>query len=301
MQVNASAQNARCRMLHLHPDLTPHEAIATWSWDVYALPSLLTSAALYARGAYLMHQRGGGASVRPWQAASFTAGWSIAALALVSPIDTISDILLSVHMTQHMLLMLLAAPLIVLGRPLAVMLWAFPARTRKAIVSLTKRPVVRHTWHWLTLPVTVFLAHAAALWIWHVPALYETAVREPGIHFIEHVCFTGTAALFWWTLIHGRYGRAGYGIAVAYVFATTLHSTLLGAFMTLSERMWYPSYDSPTRAWHLNPTEDQQLAGLLMWIPAGILLTLFGLALFAAWLGEAERRVQAFTNSRGGL
>jgi cytochrome c oxidase assembly factor CtaG len=126
--------------------------------------------------------------------------------------------------------------------------------------------------------------------VWHVPALYDAAVEHESIHALQHAMFVGTSALFWWGLIYGRYGRVGYGAAVFYVFTTVVHTGILGAAMTFSGIPLYPVYAAPAAARGIDVLEDQQLAGLIMWIPAGIVLTLFGLALFAAWLGEAERR-----------
>jgi putative membrane protein len=133
--------------------------------------------------------------------------------------------------------------------------------------------------------------HAIALWIWHIPALYQAALRSDYIHGVQHFFFFVTASLFWWALIHGRYGRVGYGIAVLYVFVTTLHSGILGALLTFSSRVWYPYYQRAGLAWGIDPVEDQQLAGLIMWVPAGIILVVLGLSLFAMWLSEAEKRV----------
>jgi putative membrane protein len=136
----------------------------------------------------------------------------------------------------------------------------------------------------------VFALHAAALWVWHLPVLYEAAVLDDRIHLIQHVCFTATAALFWWGLIRGRYGRSGYGAAFIYIFATALHSGGLGALLTFSDRPWYELYVQRTPGG--DALGDQQLGGVIMWVPAGIVLMLFGLAMFAAWLGESERRRQ---------
>jgi hypothetical protein len=138
----------------------------------------------------------------------------------------------------------------------------------------------------------VWLLHAVALWIWHVPSLYEAALERESIHALEHACFFVTAALFWWGLTRGRYGRLGYGAAVVYVFATAMHSGLLGAALTVSPRLWYPIYARSTSAWGLSPIEDQQLAGLIMWIPAGVIFAGVGLAFFAAWLNESGRRAR---------
>jgi putative membrane protein len=138
--------------------------------------------------------------------------------------------------------------------------------------------------------------HGLALWGWHLPALYQAALGSVVIHATEHICFLATACLFWWALIHGRYGRLGYGIAVVFVFVTAVHSEVLGALLTFAPRVWYPLYAARSSAAGLDPLEDQQLAGLIMWIPFGVIFLIVGLALFAAWLGEAERRV-ALTQS----
>ena len=137
--------------------------------------------------------------------------------------------------------------------------------------------------------VSPFPALSQALF-WHVPRLFERALENQSVHAFQHLCFFGTAALFWWTLVQGRYGRAGYGAGVLFVFLTSMHSGILGALMTLGRTLWYPAYDAPARAAGVDPLRDQQLAGLIMWIPAGIIFMVVGLALCAAWLGEAERR-----------
>ena len=134
------------------------------------------------------------------------------------------------------------------------------------------------------------MIHAVALWGWHVPFLFELALHSESVHAVQHLCFIGSALLFWWTLIHGRHGRLGYGAAVVYVFTTAAHNSILGALLTLAPHPWYPTYVSTAHAWSITPLEDQQLGGLIMWIPAGVLLLVIGLALLIAWIGESERR-----------
>jgi putative membrane protein len=106
---------------------------------------------------------------------------------------------------------------------------------------------------------------------------------------LQHLCFFGTAALFWWGIAHGRYGRIGHGAAVLYVFATAIHGGALGALLTFSPHVWYTPYLA-RHSVALTPLEDQQLAGLLMWVPGGLVFVAAGLALFAAWLRESDRR-----------
>ena len=127
------------------------------------------------------------------------------------------------------------------------------------------------------------------MWVWHIPALFEATLHDEWIHGLEHGLFFTTAALFFWSLVHGGYGRVGYGAAVLYVFVTSMHTGLLGALLTFAHGAWYPTYAERAPAWGFDPIEDQQVAGLIMWIPASIVLAVLALALFAAWLGESER------------
>jgi cytochrome c oxidase assembly factor CtaG len=118
--------------------------------------------------------------------------------------------------------------------------------------------------------------------------LYEWAVENEAVHAVQHATFVGTSVLFWWGLVYGRYGRAGYGASVFFVFTTAVHTGLLGALFTLSTHPFYGIYAQRAP----DPIADQQLAGLVMWIPAGFVLTIAGIGLFAAWLGESERRLR---------
>ena len=258
-----------------------HPHALTWKLDPFAASALAVSAALYLAGLWRMK-----GSLPRFEIAAFAAGWLTLALALLSPIATLSEWLFSVHMTQHELLMLVAAPLIAIGRPIVPMMFALPARMRAAARNRAASGALRLA----SSPFFVVALHLLVLTIWHIPALYDAAVLDDRIHLLQHVGFAGTATLFWWGLIRGRYGRLGYGAAVIYLFATALHSGALGALLSFSGSPWYPLYVQ--RAGTSDPLVDQQLAGLIMWVPAGIVMMLFALAMFAAWLGEAERRRQ---------
>jgi cytochrome c oxidase assembly factor CtaG len=273
---------------HLHAS----QVMRWWTWQPFVVAGLLLSLTLYATGtARLWRSAGIGHGVRWWQAAAFAGGWTSLVIALVSPLDKLSEILFSAHMTQHEILMVVAAPLLVLGRPLVPVIWAFPQQWRIRAAGAVQNGSIAAAWRNLTSPLIATALHMLALWIWHAPALYEATLRNDYIHGVQHSCFLLTAALFWWSLIHGRYGRLGYGVAVLYVFVTTLHSGALGALMTFSTRAWYPHYTTAGLKWGVDAVEDQQLAGLIMWVPAGVILTVLGLSLFAMWLSEAERRV----------
>jgi putative membrane protein len=259
------------------------EWIGWWTFDPLVLSGLAIGATIYTCGA-LRAARG----VPTWRAVSYGAGLVVAAIALLSPIDRASDVLFSAHMVQHELLMLIAAPLVVLGRPLVPALWAMPESLR-ARATGARWP--RRVWVVLTSPVVALALHALTRIVWHIPALFDAALADERIHAVQHLMFVGTAVIFWWALIYGRYGRAGYGVGVAFVFFTMLYSGLLGAVLSLGSHALY-AHAEPTLRWGLDPVEDQQRAGLLMWVPAGIIMTSVGLAIFGAWLGHADRRTR---------
>jgi putative membrane protein len=257
-------------------------------WDLAAIALLLSVGTLYFAGTRRMMHRG---AVHPRrEIVAFLCGWAALMAAVLPPIDAMAVELFSAHMAQHELMMLVGAPLVIAGRPLSTCLWGLPTRWRPLVAAPLQSSLATATWRSLTAPVLAWALHGLAIWVWHVPALYDSAVTHEGIHALQHATFVSTSALFWWGLIYGRYGRVGYGAAVFYVFTTVVHTGILGAAVTFSGVPLYPVYAGPAAARGVDLLEDQQLAGLLMWIPAGIVLTLFGLGLFVAWLGEAERR-----------
>lgn len=276
---------------HTGPHQIWAEALAHWTFEPITIALLVASAAIYALGVRRLWARAGpGGGIRRWEAACFAGGLLCLAVALLSPLSWLSAILFSAHMTQHELLMLVAAPLLVFGRPLLAAFWVFGSGRREAIGRWVRGPGVLAGWHALTGPTAVFALHAAALWIWHVPVLFEAALASEAVHGIQHLSFVATAALFWWGMVNGRYGRIGYGVGVFYIFLTAVHSGVLGALMALAPAVWYSRYAAHASAWQVDPLADQQIAGLLMWVPSGVVFIVFGLALLAAWLGESERR-----------
>ena len=281
-----------------HGGVDHHAAARSMSaaevWNLATAISLIVIGTLYGIGVRRVWRT----SIRPWQAAAFAIGCASAAIALLSPLDRWSDVLFSAHMAQHEILMLVSAPLMVLGRPFIASMWALPAETRLRVAAFAKRRPVVRAWELMSGAFTVLLLHAMVLWMWHVPAMFEAALHDESIHAVQHLGFFLTAALFWWALVHGRYGRIGYGVGVAYVFATAMHTQILGALLTFGPRSWYPTHAARTLAAGFNPVDDQQLAGIVMWVPFGVVFVLVALALFAAWLGEAERRVAFSTSER---
>jgi putative membrane protein len=236
----------------------------------------------------LWRNAGYGRGIHPREAAAFVGGWIVILIALSPALDESADAWLVAHMVQHELLMVVAAPLIAVSAPLIAMLWTIPAGVRRRALVALRRPPITSLWAGLTAPASVFLLHAVALWVWHIPTLYDYALEHEATHALQHLCFFGSAALFWWGIARRR---RGYGAAVVYVFATAVHGGLLGALLTVSPRVWYAPYLVAHQS-GLTPLEDQQLAGLLMWIPASLIFAGAGLALFAGWLRESERRAR---------
>jgi putative membrane protein len=251
------------------------------------------SAWLYLRGIRLLWRTAGPArGIHVWEAGAFAAGWLALALALLSPLHRLGSVLFSAHMAQHELLMVVAAPLLVLGRPIVPFLWALPISWRRTLGAWATASPVRSAWTFLTLPLVAWILHAAAIWLWHAPALYQATLDSDLVHTLQHASFLGTALLFWWAVLRRHEGRVGRPAAALYLFTTSVHTSLLGALLAFSTTLWYPLYRSSTAGWGLTPLEDQQLAGLIMWVPAGLAYVIATLCITASWLGDTERRVE---------
>jgi putative membrane protein len=261
-----------------------HVPVSPSGWDLLVTAGLLAAGALYAHGRGALPSDAA-RRTRP-SSLAFWIGWAAMLVAVLPPLDRLAVDRFSAHMLQHELLMLVGAPLMVAGRPLATAMRGLPPSARAAAGAALQRGGAARAWQVAIGPATAWALHGAAVWIWHVPALYEAAVRSEAIHLVQHATFVATAVLFWSGLLYGRYGRAGYGASVFYVFTTLVHTGLLGAVFTLAPAPLYPLYAQRTP----DPLADQQVAGLVMWVPAGLVLTVTGIALFAAWLGDAERR-----------
>jgi cytochrome c oxidase assembly factor CtaG len=278
-------------LAHLGQPLEPHDLWQAWSLAPGVWVSLLLAGWLYGRGAAGLGRRADSTRrLARWRGLAFASGLTVLAVALLSPLDALSTALFSAHMLQHMLLILAAAPLLVAGAPEVVLLWALRPATRRRVGGWWRqaRPLGAPA-GLLALPVVAWSLHALALWAWHAPLLYQAALGNEGLHLLEHASLLGTALLFWWLLWPGHGpARLEQPLATLYLFAFALQSGLLGALMTFTRAPWYPAYSSTTAAWGLSPLDDQQLAGLIMWIPAGLVYVLAGLAILGCWLSRAE-------------
>jgi cytochrome c oxidase assembly factor CtaG len=217
----------------------------------------------------------------------YTSGWFVLAAALVSPLHQLGERSFAAHMFEHELLMLAAAPLFVLARPMPIVLWTFSSGARRTLGQLAASGPLLRFWRYTTSPVVATLLQAAVLWLWHAPALFDRALASEGWHAAQHVSFL-VVGLFFWSAMLAR--TTTPGVAVLCLFATSLVSGALGALMAFAASPWYARYAELGLApFDLTPTEDQQLAGLLMWIPGGMIHALVALILFNGMLRQDGR------------
>jgi putative membrane protein len=255
--------------------------------------------ALYARGLKRLRSAvGPGRGLPSWRVGAFAGGILTLVAALASPLDALAGVLFSAHMGQHLLLILVAAPLLIAGNPVLAALWALPRPTRARVLHGWRRSALRSAWRWLAAPVAAWILHALALLAWHTPALFDAALRHESLHALEHASFLGTALLFWWPIVHpaGR-RQLGPGAAVVYVFGMFLLGGGLGALLTFAPVVLY-AYGPGVAAWGLSRLEDQQLAGLIMWIPGGAIYVAAVVVLVMRWFRADDRRVQAAGEAR---
>jgi cytochrome c oxidase assembly factor CtaG len=291
------------RMLLLVSLLVPNAAFAhgghgdetlAWTFDPWIVVPLLLSAGLYASGtARLWRHAGMGRGIRPWQIGCYGAGWLLLAGALVSPLHWLGEHLFTAHMIEHEIIMACAAPLLALARPIGAFLWAFPAPLRRRLGRAGRQRHIRAVWMATTGPLSATIWHGVVIWFWHGPIMFDAAVASVLVHRLQHVTFLVGALAFWWALMR----RTDRGSAVFLLFATMIHTTLLGALITMAPRVMYVWQTADSLRWGLTPLQDQQLAGLVMWVPAGTVYAGAALVCAALWIrqsGADRRGIHAF-------
>ena len=271
----------------------PDEIWSAWTLNPWILATLVALTTVYLAGIRELRRRAGrGKAVRPWRVIAYLGGIAALFVALVSPVHAAAESLFSMHMVQHMLLMVVAAPLLVLGRPVLGYLWGLPAPWRRTLGrSWARSRWIRGAWQTIAHPVPILVLHVGVLWAWHLPGPYQLALLNTAAHHLEHASFFLTALLFWWALSQaGRGGQwHGYGAGILYVFATALQSGALGALLLFAPEPWYSAHAEGTAAWGRDLLTDQQVAGAIMWIPAGLVYAGAGIVLLLAWLRQADR------------
>jgi putative membrane protein len=258
-----------------------------WTLDPWVVAPLVLSGCLYALGtARLWGRAGVGRGIRLRQAACYTAGWVSLAGALVSPLHWLGEHLFTAHMVEHEVVMACAAPLLAFSRPVGAFLWALPPAIRTRLGRASRSPWFRTPWRAATSPLPATVVHGAVVWLWHAPPLFEEAVTSVAMHRLQHLSFLLSALAFWWALAR----RADLGAASVHLLVTMIHTTLLGVLLALSPRVLFGRQTVEAAHWGLTPLEDQQLAGLVMWVPAGTIYAGAAMAFAALWVHRSGSR-----------
>lgn len=275
---------------HLIGPATDIEHFNPWLVDPVAVFLLVLTGWVYWRGC----RKKNGSAARTDQSRRlfkqrqrcFWAGWSVLAIALASPLDPLGEVLFTAHMIQHELMMLIAAPLLILSRPGGVLLSGLSRPVARGFGGLMGNSAVWQFWTLLVSPPIAWLVHGIGLWGWHVPPLFEAGLHNTWIHALQHFSFLWVALIFWYALL--RPARVASIAGVLYLFTTAIHASILGALLTFSSKVWYTPYLDTAPRWGLSALEDQQLGGLIMWIPAGLVFIAAGLWILARAIGEDD-------------
>jgi putative membrane protein len=265
----------------------PHDLWGAWNLDPVLLGGFLLAAWAYWRGQTSGPRR----PVDSWRARCFTVALVALGLALLSPLDALSNALASAHMVQHLLLLVVAAPLLALSAPSSAILRGSPLALRRASGRWRRRLGLTHgNLGVLRHPAAVWLLAVGVVWFWHAAAPYDATLDNELLHVLEHASFLATAVLFWQVVVGVRgAARIPGGLGVLLVFAMAMQSVFLSVLLTFARTPWYSGYAATTAPWGLDPLTDQRLAGVIMWIPAGGIYLVVALALLVTWIRATER------------
>lgn len=271
------------------PPVQPDQLWQSWSLAPQVILPLAVFMGLYGWGlAASLRRPGAAAETSLVGPLCVMAGWLLLVIALVSPLCRMAATTATAHMLQHIILVAIAPALIALGSPLAVLRQGITAYWRPGPEEGREPRWARAVWQWLTMPATACLLYALAIWLSHVPGIYQAALTDATIHLLTLGLLLGISLLFWRTLIDGavrpRHNEEGFASPVLMALFTLMHTGLLGALLTFSPRPWYPLFATRLNEWGLTPLEDQQLAGLIMWVPMGLIYLIAGLAVMAVVL-----------------
>jgi putative membrane protein len=265
------------------------EATSDAAWRIAVGLPLVAAGGLYLCGLRRAWRRAGpGRGLRLNEALAFAAGFLVLASMIASPLHAWGRLRFTPHMFEHELLTLVAAPLLAASGAGLAYLFALPRSWRHRLGGWIAGKELQRLWRGLLHPAVAWALHGGVLWLWHAPALFEAALENEAIHYLQHVSLLATALLFWTSILPRRADRRTRLVGVFSLFATSMHATLLGALLTLSPTVWYATYAGAVAAVGLSALEDQQLAGLAMWVPGGLIYVGTALALAAGVLREDD-------------
>lgn len=284
-------------LLSLLPDfLWAHGSVEgglreAWNWRPDVLFVVISLVTTYSTG-WLRLRRRNLRVVRAWQLALYLGGLAAILLALVSPIHSLAEERLSMHMVQHLLLMMFAPLFLLLANPLAAFLWGLPGVVRLWVGRIfARRSIFRRALWALTLMPVTWSAYVLNLWAWHHPMLYQAALRNEWVHDLQHLLFFFTAMLFWWPIVNPAprlHGTISYGFRIVYLIAATLQNTLLGMVISLPDKVLYPFYATVPQLRALSPINDQALGGGIMWVSGHMYLIPIIVLLYGMSKSEQE-------------
>ena len=256
-----------------------------FSWTAWHAHPSIIAGLLFLTGAYLLgvgplrRRFGWAQGIGAGKVTVFLTGVLVISFALLSPLHELGDnYLFSAHMVQHLLLTLVAPPLLLLGTPA----WL--------VRPLIRPPTVTRIARFLTLPVVAFVLFNAVFVLWHVPELYDMALRERGIHILEHSMFIVAAVIMWWPILSPlpELPRAPYLVQMLYLFVQPTVPSILGGMITFSDGILYSWYEAAPQLWDISTHADQQVGGLIMWVPGGLAFLLTLIVVFLIWASQEQ-------------
>ena len=254
----------------------------SWTLDGWVVGPLAFTLVAFLVGYVRVRRRATAPSTALRPTLLFLGGWLTLVAALVSPLHRAGESSFAAHMLEHELLMLVAAPLLVAAHPGGVLLWAVAHRARAPLARVFLAAPVATTWRRLIEPLTATVLQSIVLWLWHAPPLFDRALASPGWHIVQHLSFVISALIFWSAMLDPKQRHRQPAMLIGCLFATSIVSGALGALMAFSNSPWYAGYRALNlSAFGLAPVQDQQIAGVLMWIPGGLVHLGVALALLA--------------------
>jgi cytochrome c oxidase assembly factor CtaG len=277
-------------------------ALRSWSIPPAATFALLLTALVYLRG-WINLRRAGSTDLPPWRAVTFLVGLFSVWVALASPLDTFSGFVLTAHMLQHMLLMMVAPPLILLGEPLIPIVRGLPRfAAREFAGPFLNWPLANRVGTALTNPVCALILMWVVNFAWHTPKFYELALGSSSWHEVEHACFFLSSIIFWWPVVQPWPSRAQWPrwAMVPYLFFGDLQNTILSALLVFSDQVLYPSYTRIPRLFGFSAQQDQAASGAIMWVLGGFAYVVPAVIIAVQCLSKrsAPRRVVAARNNQ---
>ena len=280
-------------------DPTTKAILSSWDWRLSVIIVLALAGTFYIRGWWQLRQRQRrGRLATGWRLVSYLAGLFIIGPALMSPIDVLGGQLFLMHMVQHLLLIMIAPPLLLITNPMPFMLWGLPGKWRLRVGRglgrlLHRNSAVRRNLRAATSPGIIWLAWVVMVFGWHDPTLYNAALQYEWVHDVEHVTFFAAGMLFWWHVtgagprIHKQASLLG---RIAFVIGAIPPNMLTGVALAFASKPIYTFYTAVPRLWGLSVMADQQIGGVIMWVPGSMMYIIAALVLISRLLDQEERK-----------